>query len=196
MDPATIIPAQYVAAVPPEGGSLFTRKYGRNPVGHGRYPLYRHPIPASSLLILIVTVVTLPVLQAADIYKWTDEQGRVHYGDRPEGKQVVQISTTSGPAPDPTQGQRLQQQRQLLDVFEEDRQKLKQARTDEKAARVTRLANCDKARTRLTEMKNARYIYEESKDPDNPHILSEQETAKALATANHDVELWCIYPPK
>jgi len=194
MDLANTIPAGHVAVGSPEGGSLFTRKNSRNPVDHGRHPLYHHRVPG--LCLLILTLVTLPVLQAADIYKWTDEQGRVHYGDRPEGKQVVQISTTSGPAPDPTQEQRLQQQRQLLNVFEEDRQKLKQARTDEKAARATRQANCDRARTRLAEMQNARFIYVESQDPDNPLVLSERETAKALATAKHDVELWCSYPPK
>ena len=196
MDPANIIPARHVAAGSPEGGFLFTRKNGRNPVDHGIHPLYRHLILALSLLILTVTLVTLPVPQAADIFKWTDEQGRVHYGDRPEGQQVVQIITTSGPAQDPTHGQRLQQQRQLLEMIEEDRQKFKQARTDEKAARAIRQANCDRTRTRLAEMQNARFIYVESKDPDNPHILSERDTAKALATANHDVELWCSYPPK
>ena len=196
MDPAHIIPARHVAAGCREGGYSFTRTNSRNSVYHGRHPLYLHLVRALYLLILIVTLVSLPVLQAADIYKWTDEQGRVHYGDRPEGEHVVQISTTSGPAPDPTQGQRLQQQRQLLDMIEDDRQKLKQARTDDKAARATRQANCDRARTRLAEMKNARYIYVESTDPDNPDILSERETAKALATANHDVELWCSNPPK
>jgi len=196
MDPANIIPARHVAAGTPEGGFLFTRKFGRNPADHDRHPLYRHLIPALCLLIQTVTLVSMPVLQAADIYKWTDEQGRVHYGDRPEGEQVVQISTTSGPAPDPTHVQRLQQQRQLLDMIDEDRQKFKQARTDEKAVRATRQANCDRARTRLAEMQNARFIYVESKDPDNPLILSERETAKALATANHDVELWCSNPSK
>ena len=74
-------------------------------------------------------------------------------------------------------------------MIEEDRQKFKQAR-------AIRQANCDRTRTRLAEMQNARYIYVESKDQDNRHILSERETAKALATANHDVELWCSYPPK
>ena len=86
MDPANIIPARHVAAGSPEGGFLFTRKNGRNPVDHGIHPLYRHRILALSLLILTVTLVTLPVPQSADIYKWTDEQGRVHYGDRPEGQ--------------------------------------------------------------------------------------------------------------
>lgn len=39
---------------------------------------------------------------AADVYKWVDEQGKVHYGDRPAGKDASKLDIKqSGPAQAP-----------------------------------------------------------------------------------------------
>ena len=44
--------------------------------------------------------------QAAEVYKWTDKDGRVHYGDKPkaQGAQEVELrNTTPVPLTEPTQ---------------------------------------------------------------------------------------------
>lgn len=55
------------------------------------------------LRLLLVVLLIAPALSGADVYKWTDAQGRIHYSDSapPEVKtqQVkVKISSISGPA--------------------------------------------------------------------------------------------------
>ncbi|WP_394238119.1 glutaredoxin domain-containing protein [Pseudomonas anguilliseptica] len=37
--------------------------------------------------LLLVLFVMLPLLCSAEIYQWTDESGRVHFGDKPTGKE-------------------------------------------------------------------------------------------------------------
>lgn len=39
----------------------------------------------SILTLLALVVLIVPMLTAAEVYRWTDDQGRVHFGDRPPG---------------------------------------------------------------------------------------------------------------
>lgn len=46
-------------------------------------------------LLLLIALVTVQALCSAGVYKWTDEQGKVHYGDQPAvGAEKVQLRTT------------------------------------------------------------------------------------------------------
>ncbi len=53
-----------------------------------------------TLTIAIAALLSLAVTgtaTASDIYKWTDEDGNVHYTDRPEGVQVERVGVDSRP---------------------------------------------------------------------------------------------------
>lgn len=39
----------------------------------------------SILMILALVALIVPMLTGAEVYRWTDDQGRVHFGDRPPG---------------------------------------------------------------------------------------------------------------
>jgi len=54
-------------------------------------------------LLLLLAMLALPLAAAADIYRWTDAQGKVHYSDSPppeaKAKQVkIKINSIEGPA--------------------------------------------------------------------------------------------------
>lgn len=40
--------------------------------------------------ILLVLMMMLPLLCTAEIYQWTDESGRTHFGDRPQDKEKAE----------------------------------------------------------------------------------------------------------
>jgi len=43
--------------------------------------------------LLLALIAILPLICSAEIYKWTDENGRVHFGDKPKDKdQAEQLS--------------------------------------------------------------------------------------------------------
>ena len=50
-------------------------------------------IAVASMLALIAASSVF----AGDIYKWTDEDGNVHYGDRPDGEQPERVAIDSQP---------------------------------------------------------------------------------------------------
>jgi hypothetical protein len=49
------------------------------------------------LLIVVPMLLACAVASAAEVYKWKDQDGRVHYGDRPkQGAQSVIVTPASG----------------------------------------------------------------------------------------------------
>ncbi|MDH1105936.1 DUF4124 domain-containing protein [Pseudomonas otitidis] len=40
---------------------------------------------------LLALIAILPLICSAEIYKWTDEDGRVHFGDKPKDKDKAEL---------------------------------------------------------------------------------------------------------
>ncbi len=60
-------------------------------LGHPRTPTPAWKLPMTKFLLALIA--TLPLICSAEIYKWTDENGRVHFGDNPKDKdQAEQLS--------------------------------------------------------------------------------------------------------
>ncbi len=106
-----------------------------------------------------------PVL-AGDIYRWLDEHGKVHYGDRPgisSARKVLVDSRDKIPA-NPAGGERKQKQQRLLKAYEIERQR-KQEKRQKVRKEKHKLANdCATARKKLREIRDARYLYQKGKD--------------------------------
>lgn len=67
-----------------------------------------------------------PAAQAAGVYKWVDEQGKVHYGDRPGNSNASKIAVpTASPPADKSLSERNAKRDKLLQTMEEER-KLKE----------------------------------------------------------------------
>jgi hypothetical protein len=56
----------------------------------------------AKILIALVLSATVFTSNAANIFKWTDANGRVHYGDRPQAGAVKKLATPAGTGPAPT----------------------------------------------------------------------------------------------
>jgi len=80
---------------------------------------------------------------AEKIYKWTDNEGNIHYSDRPNNKeQSEEISVSPGPDQQATDDakKRKQQQKSTADSLEKERQQREQQRTAEQKKRDAELA--------------------------------------------------------
>lgn len=79
---------------------------------------------------LLFIVLLIPGLASAEIYRWTDAQGRVHFGERPgaAGAETVEVKPQVVERDEATR-QREQRTEEYFD-----------ARRDEKAASATRAA--------------------------------------------------------
>ena len=142
------------------------------------------------VLILVSSGVT------AEIYKWVDENGKTHYGDKPPDKDAENIKLKSAPKTDPAQNSRQEKQRRLLQLLEDDRKAAKQKKADEKAEKLARMEKCAEARKDLQQVQNASFLYKKSEDPRNPKVYSEEERRQITLGLENDIKKWCSDTPR
>jgi len=114
---------------------------------------------------LAVTLAFTSNVCADEIYKWTDENGNVHYEDRPSGspsEERLQFSynRTSSDAVQ----KRVQAQRDMTAARQDAREEAaedKKTRGEEQAAADQKAANCQQYRAQLKTMLESRRLYRE-----------------------------------
>lgn len=149
------------------------------------------------ILALGLAASCVPVVASADeVYKWTDKNGTVHYGEfAPSNSRSKTIETPSTPRPaDEAElsgdDAPLDKQKKALEGMNEDRIAKKEAKekADKEKQEATRRCNIAKGRLALYE--NGGRIQVPGADG-KLHVLSDAELKTALIEARKDVERMC-----
>ena len=136
--------------------------------------------------LLAAWVLTLAsAVATAEVYKWVDAHGNVHYGDRPPatGVDARSLSLPPAPAQDADHEQRSLKQRRLLDAFEAERAERHQAEAAAAAAKRERLQKCEKARRHLARLEGANIVYYTGDESGARIYMSDEERREAVARA-------------
>jgi hypothetical protein len=149
----------------------------------------------AALSLLSVFCLVTPL--QAEIYKWTDKQGRVHFSDKPPGKDTPQYQLRTPVLPDSTlppgtlsEAERRGKQRKLMESLEADRLEKEQAVAKQKQQQALRARNCQYASAELRASRDANLIYDyDSKG--NKVYLSEAQKQKYLESKYAAVRKWC-----
>lgn len=148
--------------------------------------------------LFLATVAGLLVVSAihAEVYRWVDERGKVHFSDRPNqgGAQKLEINEPSDAAGIDQQrldAERRMQQEKLLDAYREERELRQQERRKAEEAGRQRSTNCAYARNRLREYGNSR-LYEPLEDGGRRYLDSD-ERQREIDRVRASVEHWCNY---
>ena len=120
----------------------------------------------------------------AQVYRWTDGDGNVHYGDRPPGAGQDSDSLDLAPAPgrDSDHAARSLKRRRLLDAFEAERAEREQAEADAAEARRVQAARCDRARRTLASFERAGLLFTTDENGQRVY-LSDEQRRRALTDA-------------
>ncbi len=151
---------------------------------------------AKTCLILtnLICLLLISVIPQAEVYKWYDEQGRVHYGDHPKGKNATQVDINTSPQTNETRAENWdeiqQRQQKFLDYLEDERGD----RDEEKAKKADQLAErkkqCDEARKYNQKLISNRVFYRKDKD-DNKVYLSDEEKDAEIRTTEEMMDKFC-----
>jgi len=91
---------------------------------------------------LLLTAVLVPMLASAQIYRWTDAEGRVHFGQRPPaGAEQVNVRPQVVERDEQTRAREARSER----FFDARRQEQQEAREQASEARVAREQECGSA---------------------------------------------------
>ena len=154
-----------------------------------RLPVLR--LQLVSFFCFCLATITSLSCHSAQVYKWVDENGKTHYSDKPYDEKSETIQIRKKPALDPEHAARTKKQKRLLKVMDEERQQSKQNKIAKAEEKHKRKSNCKKARKKLQGIKNASFLYDETDDPDNPLVYSDEKRRKATADAEKSVKKWC-----
>lgn len=130
----------------------------------------------------------LPLADAA-VYRWVDEQGRVQFGDRPPpGRELETLNIKSVPTPrsaetnsSPSELERQELRRKMLDNYQEERAERRQARKKraQEAAQQRRL--CVEAKDRLRGYEHSTALYKLQPDGTRLFLTREQFETEMMA---------------
>ncbi|GMQ97467.1 MAG: DUF4124 domain-containing protein [Gammaproteobacteria bacterium] len=126
-------------------------------------------IKRTPLSIVFAALLLAPVLQteAEGVYKWVDEKGKVHFGDRPPenlGQQLNIDSSPTHPGVKSNAQSQLEARDRLLDAYAAERAEKEQAAYENKAKEEQLAKTCARARDQLKVLQNSKYVYDVDKD--------------------------------
>ena len=132
--------------------------------------------------VVIVLSVLASTSQARDVYRWTDERGQVHFGDRPppnaKARSIGSIKPSSPTPKAGQEGERKERQRRLLKAFEKERLERAEQRTKAAAKKKEDADKCSSLTHELYNAKGARYLYREKGS--EREVLSQEERTRYL----------------
>lgn len=127
----------------------------------------------------------------AEIYKWVDDKGNVHYGDKPTSKgeqiDVTEAAAKTGNRPDEAREER---RRRLLDAMDEDRAEKKKEQDKLNKQKANLRARCAVAKDRLRNYERAGSLYNLDKDG-NRVTLSKEKREKATGQLRANISRYC-----
>lgn len=128
----------------------------------------------------VICLALLPLAAPADIYRWKDETGQVHYGQRPPPAGADKLELEQRPAtravPDSQAARRARQQR-LLEAFAYEREQKRAAA--ERAARDNRrsAADCRRLQRRWRLLSHPGPVYLANDDGGRDYLSDERRAA-------------------
>lgn len=147
----------------------------------------------AAILALILALVTIGTVSAAEIYKWVDADGSIHYGDRPSGDITEQRMAIESRATDPARIQQDIQARQEIEAraAEVAAQAPQGPTREELRAQVQeRTQKCNMYRDRMDRFTNSRHLYREDTDGERVY-LDDTEMQEARTKVQGQVNEYC-----
>jgi len=136
--------------------------------------------------------------QAAEIYKWVDSEGNVHYGERPPAHGAKQLNIRpSGssiddnePATSPAKTDPKTQRDKMIKAMEGDRLARQEKKQKQHEQQQKRKMQCAQAKDTLRRYTRASSLYKLDADGNRialPESVKQQQTKSLVA----DIKKWC-----
>jgi hypothetical protein len=145
-------------------------------------------------LAIILLIITNIYVDAADVHRWTDELGKVHFGDRPpaSGVETETVGSTGDASnqPDASAADTRDRQAEYLEGLRRERAKKEEDEAKAAAERKRRAHNCKVARGRLETYKRASAVFTYNNKGERVYYDKKKREA-AISRARKQVNYWC-----
>ena len=141
------------------------------------------------LAVMVLSV--LFSVSHAEVYKWTDEHGVTHYGDKPaSADSAEQIEVKQQTVDTQPSGSRAERRQKLIESLDEDRYEKKQERERQQAKAKRDRQRCHRLKDHLKSMQRASRAYRLDKDGERVY-LSDAGKSKSEARIRKQMRKYC-----
>jgi len=146
----------------------------------------------TTIVALLLPLAMMAEAQAAGVYKWTDESGQVHYGEKPPASdaEVKRVPIDKAPPSSANAQERLMEYQRELDSSMEERAKSEEEQAVAQKNKAIQQKNCETARSRLSKYDTAGRIYSKGGNGERQY-LDEKQRAEERKQAQALVDKWC-----
>ena len=145
------------------------------------------------LVVSITALLASGLAVASEIYKWTDEDGNVHYVDRPTGQpDETRLDIYSARTDNAAVQARVQQRRESRAAAEQAASEApdEMSKEDLRAEQQKRQEQCEKYRARLERYLQSQRLYKEDGTGERVY-LDEEQTLAARARVEEQIKEYC-----
>ena len=144
--------------------------------------------------LLQILLMAVPFFVDASVYKWIDDNGKVHYGDRPQASQpAVEMQVDNAPAAKSYSDDgmsRAEKRERLLQAMEEDRVEKQEQRDKQKALSQQNRQKCNRYRDRMRHYQRASALYNLDKNGNRVYV-SDAERARSTKNLQAKINRYC-----
>ena len=146
--------------------------------------------------VTLLFFLMVPLGNHAGVYKWTDDDGKVHYSDRPVTTQPsVEMNIDDSAAERSFQSgndqlSREEKRERLLQSMQEDRIEKQEQREKQKALKQQNRAKCNRYRDQMRHYERARGLYRLDEDGQRVY-MSDSDRAKATKNLQRNIKKYC-----
>ena len=116
-------------------------------------------------LISFVFIIFLSLYTHAEVYKWTDAEGNVYFGDKPADSNAEKLNIPTKPADKSDDSfERKQKQKKLLDVFADEAADKKTAKEKELAEKKYKKEKCAELQKDIDYLAQGGVFYTKTED--------------------------------
>lgn len=142
----------------------------------------------------ILLLLALPLGASAELYRWVDAQGRVHYSDSPPPANATSTKTLNTPAPAspaPAAAPKSWQEKEMEFRQRRAAEAEAQAKKEKEAEEARqKQANCEAARKNLQLLESGQRVVTVNAQGER-EFLDDAARQKAINDARKAVETWC-----
>ncbi len=146
-----------------------------------------------NIRLLFILVITTAGSADAAVYKWVDEEGKVHFGDRPTSAQALQLKLKKSPQPatstTPNAAQRQITRQRMLEIYQQEREEKKAAKKQRKKDAKKRAQQCADARDKLRQYERYR-LYKNLPNGEREY-LSDRERERSVSKLKNSIKRHC-----
>ena len=152
--------------------------------------------------IILVVLMISPCIVFSEVYRWVDEAGNVHYGDKPVGNSATELNINKsnkdtlntrieeGANEAGEELSRDEKRQKLLDAMQEDRTERNKIRKLEAKKKKELNARCARARDKLRNLKRASGVYNLDKNGERVYV-SKEKRMKGEASFKKSIKKHC-----